>query len=93
MLEPMHDALHDDLATDEPREGGLGAPERMRLSQREPEDDFFCLRYEIWYPSVDCATRTKFHTSPGCEKCQQGRFNLKRHGQALQRVRFPRLGE
>lgn len=91
MLEPMHDALHDDLVTDEPQEAGLGVLERMRLSRRESDDDFFCLRYEVWYPSFDCAMRTKFRTSPGCQQCQQGRFNLKRHSQALRQVRFPLL--
>jgi len=59
--------------------------------QREADDDFFCLRYQVWYPSFDCAIRTKFQTSPGCARCEQGRFNHKRHATALVRYRF-RLG-
>ena len=66
-------------------------PTRKRCSHRDPEDDFFCIRYQVWYPSFDCAIRTKFHTSDGCRNCEQGRFNLKRHASALQesRHRFP----
>ena len=56
-------------------------------SPREPEDDFFCLRYGVWYPSQDCAYRTRYRTAPGCLRCEQGRFNLKRHAAALARRR------
>ena len=56
--------------------------------RREPEDDFYCLRYRLWYPSLDCAFRTKFRTCPGCLNCEQGRFNLKRHADALRNARF-----
>jgi hypothetical protein len=66
----------DDLAT------------RCRCSYRDPEDDFFCLRYQVWYPSFDCAFRSKFKTARGCLGCDQGRFNLRRHAAALSRVRF-----
>ena len=48
-------------------------------SPREPNDDFFCLRFGVWYASVDCAYRTRYRTCPGCFHCDQGRFNLKRH--------------
>jgi hypothetical protein len=51
-------------------------------------DDFFCLRYRVWYPSFDCAIRTRFQTSPGCSHCDQGRFNLKRHDIAIRSVRW-----
>ena len=51
-------------------------------------DDFFCLRYRVWYPSFDCAIRTRFETSAGCLRCDQGRFNLKRHAVALRGVRW-----
>ena len=54
---------------------------------REPEDDFFCLRFAVWYPSIDCAYRTRWRTSAGCANCDQGRFNLKRHAAALARIR------
>ncbi len=66
----------------------VGAISKVRCTYRNPEDDFFCLRYQVWYPSGDCAFRTKFKTSPGCLDCEQGRFNLKRHAVALQGVRF-----
>lgn len=61
---------------------------RQRTAHRGPFDDFFCNRYEVWYPSTDCAFRTKFHTSPGCLNCEQGRFNLKRHAVSLRSARF-----
>jgi hypothetical protein len=63
-------------------------PSDPRLAaHRGPEDDFFCLRYAVWYPSQDCAYRTRFRTSPGCAGCEQGRFNEKRHAEALSRMR------
>jgi hypothetical protein len=55
---------------------------------REGGDDFFCLRYRVWYPSFDCAIRTRFQTSEGCLRCDQGRFNLKRHSGRLRGYRF-----
>ena len=89
-VDQMRDAMQNDVpAGDSHEEAAPFLTERMRLCRREPEDDFFCLRYEVWYPSLDCALRTKFRTSPGCLHCQQGRFNLKRHDQALRSVRFP----
>lgn len=57
-----------------------------RSSPRAPDDDFFCLRYRVWYPSLDCAYRTRFRTCAGCLDCEQGRFNLKRHSSRLARV-------
>jgi hypothetical protein len=62
--------------------------EDERYEPREWLDDFLCLRYEVRYPSIDCAFRTKFDTSPGCRNCDQGRFNLKRHHSALARARY-----
>jgi hypothetical protein len=53
-----------------------------------PGDDFFCIRYRVWYPSFDCAIRTRFRTSEGCLRCDQGRFNLKRHAAAVRGVRW-----
>ena len=58
-------------------------------SHRDPDDDFFCLRYRIWYPSLDCAYRTKYRTYGGCANCEQGRFNLKRHRKAVGHPRLP----
>jgi hypothetical protein len=60
-------------------------------THRDPDDDFFCLRYQVWYPSRDCAFRSKFKTFPGCLDCEQGRFNLKRHESNLVRGRFQLL--
>jgi len=51
--------------------------------------DFFCLRFQVWYPSQDCAVRTRFQTYDGCRNCDQGRFNLKRHA-ATVGLRSPR---
>ena len=69
-------------------EGPFPTTSRMRCVHRGPADDFFCLRYQIWYPSPECAIRTKFKTSAGCLDCEQGRFNLKRHSAALQGAHF-----
>ena len=63
----------------------------MQQAYREPADDFVCLRYRVWYSSLDCAVRTHFKTAPGCLGCSQGRFNLRRHGDAVTRMRFPLL--
>ena len=54
---------------------------------KDAEDDFFCLRFRVWYPSIDCAYRTRFTTCPACANCDQGRFNLKRHRATLARLR------
>lgn len=64
-------------------------PSMSRRVHRDDEDDFFCLRYQVWYPSHDCAIRTKYRTSGGCLNCDQGRFNLKRHAASLRGYRFP----
>jgi len=57
-----------------------------RCTVRDPDDDFFCQRYQLWYPSIDCAIRTRYRTSGGCANCDQGRFNLRRHASALIRL-------
>lgn len=67
----------------------LTEPEAPGRRHRDIEDDFFCLRFQVWYPSRDCAIRTKFRTSGGCLACDQGRFNLKRHAASLRGYRFP----
>jgi hypothetical protein len=71
----------------------MGENRDIPCGRREPGDDFFCLRYRIWYPSIDCAFRTRFATSAGCARCDQGRFNLKRHAKALGGARFPMPAE
>lgn len=70
----------DDVEHDAPLPGPVGRP--------APGDDFFCIRYRVWYPSYDCAIRTQFHTSQGCLRCDQGRFNLKRHATELRGIRW-----
>ena len=57
---------------------------------RDAGDDFFCLRYRVWYPSSDCAIRTRFKTSAGCLACDQGRFNLKRHATLVRTIHWPK---
>ena len=62
-------------------------PERREPpGARGPDDDFFCLRFGVWYPSFDCAVRTRFDTCPACRRCEQGRFNLKRHRAGIARL-------
>ncbi len=62
----------------------LSTPLRPRSKlDYEKGCDFFCLRFQVWYPSIDCAVRTRFRTYDGCRNCDQGRFNLKRHGATL----------
>ena len=56
-------------------------------AHKEADDDFFCLRFQVWYPSIDCAYRTRWQTCAACANCDQGRFNLKRHAAALPRLR------
>ena len=56
---------------------------------REANDDFFCLRFHVWYDSRDCAFRTLHRTAPGCLSCDQGRFNLARHAGSIPRLRWP----
>jgi hypothetical protein len=65
--------------------GGIGPAKS--LLKRGPHDDFFCLRFGVWYPSIDCAIRTRYRTCSGCLDCDQGRFNLKRHRDATQGLR------
>jgi len=71
------------MRSDQTAEKATGRDEVGRGCCRETRDDFFCLRHGVWYNSVDCAYRTKFHTCPSCENCEQGRFNHKRHNDAL----------
>ena len=76
MIDPDDDVLDD-------------ASGPIPCGPRDTADDFFCLRYRVWYPSTDCAVRTKFRTSPGCLACDQGRFNLKRHSALVRTIRWP----
>jgi len=76
MIEPDDD-VRDDV------------PDPVHTGPRDADDDFFCLRYRVWYPSSDCAVRTKFRTSAGCLACDQGRFNLARHAAYVRTIRWP----
>lgn len=70
----------DDVVEDSKGSGPVGRPSHG--------DDFFCIRYRVWYPSFDCAIRTQFHTAEGCLRCDQGRFNLKRHAAEVRVLRW-----
>ena len=75
---------------------GMSRPDKQNLSPacksrcevQLPGDDFFCLRYQVWYSSWDCAVRTRFRTAPGCQSCDQGRFNHHRHKLGVSQVRI-----
>jgi hypothetical protein len=73
----------------DPGDDGDGDAPFAASGPRGVDDDFFCLRYRVWYASHDCAVRTRFQTSGGCLQCDQGRFNLKRHAASLVRIRWP----
>jgi hypothetical protein len=92
MLRTMKNALEQRAAPVAGNETAESWPEFATQQQRDPEDDFYCLRYRVWYPSFDCAYRTRHRTAPGCRDCEQGRFNLKRHAAALVRSTALRLG-
>lgn len=61
----------------------------IRCSFKAEEDDFYCWKYQIWYPSVDCAYRVKFKTFKGCLNCNQGHLNLKAHRWDLRKAKWP----
>jgi len=48
-----------------------------------PRDDFYCWRFEIWYPSEDCAYRHSNQSYPACAGCFQGRMNLRYRAKGL----------
>lgn len=49
----------------------------MRCGHRGAEDDFFCDKYQVWYPLPDCNYRVLHRTYEGCTDCFQGRVNLR----------------
>lgn len=72
-----------------PMDANLAKIDRpQRRPAHLPGCDFFCLRFQVWYASTDCAYRTRFQTYEGCGNCDQGRFNLKRHRQDTSRRRW-----
>jgi hypothetical protein len=52
-------------------------PMRMAGEYRGPRDDFFCWKFQIWYPSEDCVYRHANKTHRVCGGCFQGRMNLR----------------
>ena len=46
-------------------------------ADRGPLDDFFCWKFQIWYPSEDCVYRHRNRTYHECAGCFQGRMNLR----------------
>ncbi|MEE9217479.1 MAG: hypothetical protein V3U98_00240 [Acidobacteriota bacterium] len=65
------------------RQGGS-----MRCTYKAPGDDFFCWKFQLWYPSIDCAYRNLYQTCAPCADCAQGRRNLERRGVDLARRRW-----
>lgn len=60
----------------------------MRCTYKAPEDDFFCWKFQLWYPSIDCAYRVKHATCTPCANCAQGRRNLERRAEDLAQRRW-----
>ena len=52
-------------------------PERTQRGTRTAEDEFFCEKYQVWYPLRDCNYRVMHATYHGCVDCFQGRVNLR----------------
>ena len=44
---------------------------------RGPRDDFFCIKYQVWYRLDDCVYRGVHKTFPGCVSCFQGHLNIR----------------
>lgn len=49
----------------------------MQCGHRCADDDFFCEKYQVWYPLADCNIRVVHRTYQGCVDCFQGRVNLR----------------
>lgn len=80
------------VVVEAPEEGCATPPSRregsMRCTYRGAEDDFFCWKFQLWYPSLDCAYRVRHRTCAPCSDCAQGRRNLERRSEDLDRRRF-----
>jgi len=59
--------------------------------QREPGDDFYCFKYQVWYRLDDCCFRHFYRTTPGCADCAQGEMNLLRLASVPRRPRYTEL--
>ncbi len=55
----------------------------LRCTYKAPDDDFFCWKFQIWYPSLDCAYRNLHRTCAPCADCAQGSRNLERRATDL----------
>lgn len=55
----------------------------LRCTYKAPDDDFFCWKFQIWYPSIDCAYRNLHRTCAPCAECAQGQRNLERRAADL----------
>ena len=44
---------------------------------RGPFDDFFCIKYQVWYRLEDCVYRGVNKTFSGCVNCFQGHLNIR----------------
>ena len=49
----------------------------IQCGHRCADDDFFCAKYQVWYPLADCNIRVLHRTYQGCVDCFQGRVNLR----------------
>ena len=47
------------------------------LGTKGPLDDFFCSKYQVWYPVEACVYRGRNRTFPGCVDCIQGWVNIR----------------
>ncbi len=47
------------------------------LGTKGPDDDFYCLKYQVWYRVADCVYRGRNRTYPGCVDCLQGYVNIR----------------
>jgi hypothetical protein len=63
----------------------------LRCTYKGNDDDFFCWKFQLWYPSIDCAYRVQHRTCSPCADCAQGRRNLERRAPDLSRRRW--IGE
>jgi hypothetical protein len=71
----------------------------LQLAPSGAETDFFCVKYQVWYPLEDCNYRVAHATYHGCVDCFQGRVNLRaaRNGRRTpcttnaQLIPFPQL--
>jgi len=52
-------------------------PEPTQRGTPTAEDEFFCVKYQVWYPLRDCNYRILHATYHGCVDCFQGRVNLR----------------